>query len=409
MSEEVVEEVAVSVVEEADSVEPTQAQPTEYVEFHRKYQPRVWDDFIGQEHIVAPLKRDIIENRRVQGRLFRGAAGTGKSSMVKVFTKAMNCEGRPADSADPCLVCDSCVRFDAEENGGMYYFVGSVTSGVDDVRAIVNAGRVKQMMKAPYIIMDECHALSKFAWDAFLAYLENKDDMDSVPIIFCTTEAGGIKASISTRVQEYKFRNIPVPVLEQYVKDIARREGVEITDNGASWCARAAQGSARGALKRLEEYLRNPDLYSVDESFATVLMREFILGDVPKLHKALESVKQIDSALRDGTELAMNQLRHYIARQNKATVSLGDLPFADLPKQNVGLSRMEQNLPSDKAMKVLKRMAATFHGFWNTTDENIIFEILWIDLTVRMHELLEDRRAKQKELELHQNNSQGRK
>ena len=184
MSEEVIEEVETPIVEDSEVTQDAETQPTEYVEFHRKYQPRVWDDFIGQEHIVAPLKRDIIENRRVQGRLFRGAAGTGKSSMVKVFTKAMNCEGRPADSADPCLVCDSCVRFDAEENGGMYYFVGSVTSGVDDVRAIVNAGRVKQMMKAPYIIMDECHALSKFAWDAFLAYLENKDDMDSVPIIF---------------------------------------------------------------------------------------------------------------------------------------------------------------------------------------------------------------------------------
>jgi DNA polymerase III, gamma/tau subunits len=409
MSEEIIEEVETPIVEDSEVTQDAETQPTEYVEFHRKYQPRVWDDFIGQEHIVAPLKRDIIENRRVQGRLFRGAAGTGKSSMVKVFTKAMNCEGRPADSADPCLACDSCVRFDAEENGGMYYFVGSVTSGVEDVRAIVNAGRVKQMMKAPYIIMDECHALSKFAWDAFLAYLENKDDMDSVPIIFCTTEAGGIKASISTRVQEYKFRNIPVPVLEQYVKDIADREGVEITDNGAAWCARAAQGSARGALKRLEEYLRNPDLYSVDESFATVLMREFVLGDIPKIHKALESVKQIDSALRDGTELAMNQLRHYIARQNKATVSLGDLPFADLPKQDVGLAMMENNLPSDTAMKVLKLMAETFHGFWNTTDENIIFEILWLDLTVRMHKHLKDREKKQKEFEEQQMGSQGRK
>lgn len=408
MSEEIIEEVETPIVEDSEVTQDAETQPTEYVEFHRKYQPRVWDDFIGQEHIVAPLKRDIIENRRVQGRLFRGAAGTGKSSMVKVFTKAMNCEGRPADSADPCLVCDSCVRFDAEENGGMYYFVGSVTSGVEDVRAIVNAGRVKQMMKAPYIIMDECHALSKFAWDAFLAYLENKDDMDSVPIIFCTTEAGGIKASISTRVQEYKFRNIPVPVLEQYVKDIAEREGVEITDNGAAWCARAAQGSARGALKRLEEYLRNPDLYSVDESFATVLMREFVLGDIPKIHKALESVKQIDSALRDGTELAMNQLRHYIAWKNKATVSLGDLPFADLPKQDVGLAMMENNLPSDTAMKVLKLMAETFHGFWNTTDENIIFEILWLDLTVRMHKHLKDMEKKQKEFARQQSNSQGR-
>ena len=408
MGEEVIAEVETPIVEDSEVTQDAETQPTEYVEFHRKYQPRVWDDFIGQEHIVAPLKRDIIENRRVQGRLFRGAAGTGKSSMVKVFTKAMNCEGRPADSADPCLVCDSCVRFDAEENGGMYYFVGSVTSGVEDVRAIVNAGRVKQMMKAPYIIMDECHALSKFAWDAFLAYLENKDDMDSVPIIFCTTEAGGIKASISTRVQEYKFRNIPVPVLEQYVKDIAEREGVEITDNGAAWCARAAQGSARGALKRLEEYLRNPDLYSVDESFATVLMREFVLGDIPKIHKALESVKQIDSALRDGTELAMNQLRHYIAWKNKATVSLGDLPFADLPKQDVGLAMMENNLPSDTAMKVLKLMAETFHGFWNTTDENIIFEILWLDLTVRMYKHLKDMEKKQKEFARQQSNSQGR-
>lgn len=131
----------------------TAEQSGTYTEFHRKYQPKIWDDFIGQDEIVAQLKRDIIEGRHVQGRLFQGKAGTGKSSTVKVFTKALNCENRPEGSADPCLVCESCVRFDNEKHGGMAYFVASEAGGVDKVRSIIQSGSIKQMMKAPLSLL----------------------------------------------------------------------------------------------------------------------------------------------------------------------------------------------------------------------------------------------------------------
>ena len=386
----------VEALEPADEVEEPQEGEEEYVEFHRKYQPRVWGDFVGQEEIIAQLKEDIIKNRRVQGRLLRGKPGVGKSSIVKVFTKAMNCTGRPADSADPCLTCDACLAFDASANGGMNHFVAALKSGVEDTRRIVSNGSVKQMQKAPFIIIDECHALSEPAWNAFLPYLENKDSADYVPIFFCTTKMNGIKDEIITRVQEYRLKNIPVATLEKYVRDIAAREHKEISDSGAAWCARAAKGSARGALKKLEEYLRNPDMYSGTESTATSLLRCLIYGDIIRIHEALEDAKEHEASLRDGTEEVMSQLRHYITWVYGATVSNADLPFADLPKQDIGLQEMRRHLPPDMAMKLLKTLERSFQGFWNTSDENIIFEILWIDVTMRMRSVITAKQSQAK-------------
>lgn len=362
----------------------TAEQSGTYTEFHRKYQPKIWDDFIGQDEIVAQLKRDIIEGRHVQGRLFQGKAGTGKSSTVKVFTKALNCENRPEGSADPCLVCESCVRFDNEKHGGMAYFVASEAGGVDKVRSIIQSGSIKQMMKAPFIIIDECHALSDQAWDALLAYLENKEGLETVPIIFCTTEMNKVKETIVTRVQSYNFKNIPVSTLEEYLYKVARVEGVELTSTGASWCARNAKGSARGALKCLEEYLRNPNMYDANEGVATSLLKYAIYGNLSGLYNGLERAKDISGALRAGTEEAMVLMTNYTFKLGKAQVPMDKLPFYDLQKQTFALHEMSKRVPEQVALEIIEMFQRVFKGIWNASDENDIFTIAWLKATLRM-------------------------
>ena len=363
-----------------------EATATEYVEFHRKYQPRVWDDFVGQEAVIAELKEDIIKNRHVQGRLFCGDAGRGKSSMARVFVKAMNCENRAPDSADPCLICDSCLRFDADPSQMMTTVVASVESGVDNVRTIVANGSVKRFAKAPFIVIDECHALSQPAWDAFLDYLENKDFQDTSPIIFCTTDKHKIKKdSINSRVKEYDFERIPSKTLEGYVQRIAEREGVEVSPEGLEWIARRAGGSARFALKYMEEYLRNPGLYSSRESAVTLLLRACLWGSIKQLNSALEQATETDS-LADATEQAITLLLKYMSYVAKAEdVSNDELPFYDIPDQNLALDIMKQNIPPALALYLVQIFKQDFQGYWNVKDDSVIFSATWYNATYEVY------------------------
>lgn len=357
------------------------AQESEYMELHRKYQPRAWGDFVGQDEIVTELKKHVIMGKHVQGRLFQGKAGTGKSSMVRVFTKAMNCTGRPEDSADPCMVCDSCLTFDANEDGGMTYFNASGLEGVEAVRQIISSGRIQQNIKHPFIVIDECHALSPQAWRVFLSYLDNKDDLNLTPIIFCTTDYRRITEPIDTRVQTYKFKNIKLATLKQYIRKIAAAEELDITDAGVDWCAKNAGGSARGALKRIEEYMRNPDIYNQDESAATLLLRGLVLADLKKLSVELESLGEIDGALRDSTETSITLLTNYLMFCDKADIDKSELPFYDISKQELALNTMGQKLSIDLLIRVLAILTSTFEGYASFSDEALIFKIAWVRAT----------------------------
>lgn len=357
------------------------AQESEYMELHRKYQPRTWDDFVGQDEIVAVLKQHVIMGKHVQGRLFQGKAGTGKSSMVRVFTKAMNCSGRPEDSADPCMVCDSCLTFDANEDGGMAYFNASDLDGVEAVRQIISSGRIQQNIKRPFIVIDECHALSPQAWRVFLSYLDNKDDLNLTPIIFCTTDYRRITEPIDTRVQTYKFKNIKLATLKQYIRKIAAAEELDITDAGVDWCAKNAGGSARGALKRIEEYMRNPDIYNQEESTATLLLRNLVLGNLKKLSVELESLGEIDGALRSGTETSIALLTNYLMFCDNAEIDDSELPFDDIAKRELAINRMGQTLSIDLLMQVLAILTSAFEGYVSFSDEELIFKIAWVRAT----------------------------
>ena len=373
--------------------EALEATTVEYVEFHRKYQPRVWSDFVGQEKIISELQQDIIQGRRVQGRLFCGEAGTGKSSMVRVFVKAMNCEGRAPDSADPCLACESCLLFDADPSEMMTNVIAAVVSGVDNVRTIVANGTVKRFAKAPFIVIDECHALSDQAWDAFLDYLENKDSQETTPVIFCTTERHKVKKkSIQSRVKTYDFEKIPSKTLEGYVQRIADSEGVHVSPEGLRWCARRAGGSARFALKYLEEYLRNPGLYSGNESATTMLLRACASGNAKKLPEALKHACEVES-LADATERAIDQILKYVSYLAGADVSKDELPFYDIPDQDLGLQYMKKSIPSGLALDLALMFKKDFQGYWNVKDDTIIFSATWYAATYEVYKYKKSKKS----------------
>jgi len=193
-----------------------------------------------------------------------------------------------------------------------------------------------------------------------------------------------VKETIVTRVQSYNFKNIPVSTLEDYLYKVARVEGVELTSTGASWCARNAKGSARGALKCLEEYLRNPNMYDANEGVATSLLKYAIYGNLSGLYDGLERAKDISGALRAGTEEAMVLMTNYAFKLGKAQVPMDKLPFYDLQKQTFALHEMSKRVPEQVALEIIEMFQRVFKGIWNASDENDIFTIAWLKATLRM-------------------------
>lgn len=359
----------------------TETKNTPYIEFHRKYQPETWDDFIGQDKVISQLKIDVIENRHIQGRMFEGTAGTGKTSIALVLAKALNCTGRPKDSADPCQKCEWCKTVQTAKLGAINYFNASKAGGIEIAREIVTLGTVKQALGAPFIIVDECHGLTSAAWGVFYDYLENKENTPKAPIIFCTNHNPRIDDAIKSRLQWYKFTNIRQNTLEDWLQDIADKEGITITANGIRWCAQNAGGSARMALARLEEYLRNPDDYDADESTTTALMRCMVRGELDRIGEAIDKAAETPGALRTATEEAINQLTNYVMKAGNGTVESGRLPFFDVANQEALLADMSKVFNFKLTFAVQEVFENRLKGIWNINDEVTLYASAWTRAT----------------------------
>lgn len=215
-----------------------------YTALYRKYRPETFDGVIGQDHIVATLKNQIVNGKVSHAYLFTGTRGTGKTSTAKIFARAINC----IDSKDgnPCLKCSVCrqlqgnsidiVEMDAASNNGVDY--------ARDIREKVQFPPVSGKYKV-YII-DEVHMLSQGAFNALLKTLE--EPPEHAVFILCTTEVHKIPATILSRCMRFDFRLVSVPLLARHIEDIYQKEGIDYDKEAVNAIAVAAEGSVRDSL-----------------------------------------------------------------------------------------------------------------------------------------------------------------
>lgn len=221
-----------------------------YQALYRKYRPQVFDDVIGQEHITGSLKNQIESGRLSHAYIFIGTRGTGKTTCARILAKAVNCE-HPVNG-NPCCECDSCrgiadgtimdiVELDAASN-----------NGVDNVRmlrdeAVFSPANVR---KRVYII-DEVHMLSTPAFNALLKILE--EPPEHLIFVLATTELQKVPATILSRCQRHTFKRIPQERLASYLKEIAVKENIGLTDEAAMLLAGLGEGSVRDSLSMLDQ------------------------------------------------------------------------------------------------------------------------------------------------------------
>jgi DNA polymerase-3 subunit gamma/tau len=220
-----------------------------YQVFARKYRPQVFDDVLGQDHVVRTLKNAIQQQRLAHAYLFVGPRGTGKTSTARILAKAVNCVQGP--TATPCGVCDSCREISQGINLDVLEIDGASNNSVDQIRELRDNVRFAPRGKYKVYIIDEVHMLSPQAFNALLKTLE--EPPSHVIFIFATTEPHKVLPTILSRCQRFDLRRIPALTIARHLEYIAGKEEVHLEPDAAAAIAVAAEGGLRDAESMLDQ------------------------------------------------------------------------------------------------------------------------------------------------------------
>jgi DNA polymerase-3 subunit gamma/tau len=225
-------------------------QVAEEVALYRKYRPQSPDEVIGQEHVVRALVGAVREERLSHAFLFCGPRGTGKTSTARILARMVNCVNGP--TAEPCGVCEQCVRIRDGSHLDVVEIDAASHGGVDDARELrERAPTAPAMGREKVYIIDEAQRLSREAFDALLKIFE--EPPPGVRFVLATTEPHKMPATIVGRCQRFDFRRVGTEILADHLERVAKQEGIELVRQAAESLARQAEGSVRDALSLLDQ------------------------------------------------------------------------------------------------------------------------------------------------------------
>lgn len=331
---------------------------------YRKHRPQQFSDVVGQDHIKTTLANALKQGTFSHAYIFAGPKGSGKTTTARLLAKALNCTGRSiVDSIEPCEKCQSCTEITAGNSMDVMEIDAASNRGIDEIRDLrekINfaptAGKYK------IYVIDECHMLTKEAFNALLKTLE--EPPKHVVFVLATTELHKIPATILSRAQLFDFKKAKVDEVLSLLESVAKKEKIEIEKEALQLLARLAYGAYRDALTLLDQ------IGSIQtEGKITLVQVQAVLGQATEqsvwdLVEALskgdrtQSLKVINDVYFEGKDLA-NFTSGVIDLLRKVILIQVGLPqhFEASTEEGTKIKQFASDFDSDKIMILVQKLA----------------------------------------------------
>ena len=356
-----------------------------YTALYRKFRPAEFEDVKGQDHIITTLKNQIKADRIGHAYLFCGTRGTGKTTVAKIFAKAVNCE-HPVDGS-PCGECTMCKNIAAGTSMNVIEIDAASNNGVDDIRDLRDeTAYTPSACKYKVYIIDEVHMLSTAAFNALLKTLE--EPPAHVIFILATTEIQKVPATILSRCQRYDFTRIGPEDIARRVEYIAGEEKLELTPDGAELIARLADGALRDALSILDTCAGVTAKIDADvvRRMAGVTDRSYLFRISDALEAqdgaaALAQLAQLRQQSVDVKRLTEELIAHYRALMLAALPGGQALLSGVSPEEEALYLEKGPQLGQREAIRAIRALGSALEHMTRGSDQRIELELALFSLS----------------------------
>ena len=370
-----------------------------YKALYRNYRPSTFEEVAGQQHIVKTLQNALKTNKIAHAYLFAGPRGTGKTSMAKLFAKALNCEH---GLGCQCNECKNCIAINEGTHPDVLEIDAASNNGVDEIRDLIDKVKYGTILgRYKVYIIDEVHMMTPGAFNALLKTLE--EPPEHVIFILATTEPHKILPTILSRCQRYDFTKVSDQDIKERIRYILHKEGIEFNDEAVDLLISLCDGGMRDALSILDQILAY--------SGGTLVVQDIL--DVYSLESKEEKKELLANIMQSNTGEVLKKVNKYISKgsdikrlTNDLLVILKDILVYQTTYKFDYLETLKDEeviefskyQDKDITLKMIDILMETVKDYKNVTSINPLFEVALLKLT-SLNKTINTKKVEREEVE----------